>query len=118
MLCIVGRPCDNLLVPKELSLLTRRLSTKPRLGQALSLPSLGILQSVESPSDGFSIDAEFNGEVRLMLAATDPSADLLQIGIGEFEGRSHIIIVLAWDILWDISMVRCAPLEVTQNACI
>ena len=75
---------------------------------------------VGAPQDddqSFSVDAEFLGDVYLVLARANAAADPLDVSLGQLGSRSHTAIVLPWDISWDISGRSISASPIRRNPC-
>ena len=91
-----------MLTLDQLPLLTRGLLEEALLSDALGSLRFGVFERVKSAPNCLPVDAVLFGEVGYVLAGTNTPAYALDVPVGQFEARAHALILLSWDISWDI----------------
>jgi hypothetical protein len=86
----------------QLPFLAGDLAMEARLGDTLSPLGLRAFKCVEATSDRLPVDTELVGELGLLLASANASADPLHLRVGQFGRCRHTNILPLWDISWDI----------------
>jgi len=95
-----------MLALDQLPLLTRGLAAEALLGDLLGPLRFGMVERVKSTPNSLPVDAELVGKIGSVLTGTNTPAYVLDVFVGQFEGRGHAFSIPSWDISWDISRMR------------
>jgi hypothetical protein len=92
-----------MLTLDQLLLLTGGLAAEALLGDLLGSLRFGVFERVNSTPNRLPVDAELVGKVGYALTGTNTLAYVLDVFLGQFEGRGHTLSLPSWDISWDIT---------------